>query len=101
RKQFIEDFKRLRNKPLKLKDDVFKFDPLSIFLMERESNRVFNRTLLSNGDILELIKHYHTSDSSIMELNALRETGHKAVPLYFGDVPILANIKIAEGMLNK
>lgn len=100
RKQFIEDFKKLRKKPIKLQEDVFKFDPLSIFLMEKESNKVFNKTLLSNEDIMALIKGYHTDEASV-ELNALVETGKQAVPFKMGNVPILANIKVAEGFLGK
>lgn len=100
RKKFIEDFKKLRKKPIKLQEDVFKFDPLSIFLMEKESNKVFNRTLLSNKDIMALIKGYHTDEAS-MELSSLTETGKEAVPFKMGSVPILANIKIAEGFVNK
>lgn len=100
RKKFIEDFKKLRKKPIKLQEDVFKFDPLSIFLMEKESNKVFNKTLLSNDDIMQLIKSYHTDEASL-ELNSLQETGKAAVPFKMGTVPILANIKVAEGMLGK
>lgn len=99
RKKFIEDFKRLRKKPIKLQEDVFKFDPLSIFLMEKETSKVFNRTLLGNPDIMELIKKYHTDESS-RELRSLEETGRAAVPFRLGTTPIIANIKIAEGMAN-
>lgn len=100
RKKFIEDFKALRKKPIRLQEDVFKFDPLSIFLMERECNKVFNKTLLSNQDIMALIKQYHTDEASL-ELKALRETGKEAVPLYMGDTPVLGNIRVAEGFVNK
>ncbi len=100
RKKFIEDFKKLRKKPIKLQEDVFKFDPLSIFLQEKEANKVFNKTLLSNPDIMELVKKYHTDEASL-ELNSLEETGKEAVPFKMGSVPILANIKVAEGFCGK
>lgn len=100
RRQFIEDFKKLRKKPIKLQEDVFNFDPLSIFLMEKEANKVFNKTLLSNSDIMDLIKKFHT-DEADLELRSLTETGREAVPFRMGDVPIIANIKIAEGMVGK
>lgn len=100
RKKFIDDFKKLRKKPIKLQEDVFKFDPLSIFLMEKETNKVFNRTLLSNKDIMALIKEYHTDEANL-ELYSLTETGKEAIPFKMGSVPILANIKIAEGFNGK
>lgn len=100
RKKFIEDFKKLRKKPIKLQEDVFKFDPLSIFLQEKETNTVFNKTLLSNPDIMTLIKQFHTDEASL-ELNSLTETNREAVPFVMGTVPILANIKVAEGFCGK
>jgi DNA polymerase III alpha subunit len=100
RKKFIDDFKKLRKKPIKLQEDVFKFDPLSIFLMEKETNKVFNRTLLSNKDIMALIKGFHTDEAS-MELTSLAETGRDSVPFMMGTTPIIANIKVAEGFCGK
>jgi DNA polymerase-3 subunit alpha len=100
RKQFIEVFKKLRNKPIKLKEDVLNFDPLSIFLMEKESNKVFNKTLLSVPEILNMLKEFHTDETSL-ELRVLKETNSKAVPLYLGSTPILANVRVAEGLVKK
>jgi len=100
RKDFIEKFKKLRKKPIKLQEDVLKYDPLSIFLMEKETNKVFNKTLLSNPDIMELVKRYHTDEASL-SLNALTQTNRAAVPFLMGQVPILANIKVAEGFCGK
>jgi DNA polymerase-3 subunit alpha len=100
RRKFIDDFKRLRKKPLKLQEDVFQFDPLSIFLQEKETNKVFNKTLLSDPDIMAIVKKYHTDEASL-ELNSLVTTNREAVPFLMGSVPILANIKIAEGFCGK
>lgn len=100
RKHFIEHFKKLRKKPIRLQEDVFKFDSLSIFLMEKEVNMVFNKTLLSSPEIISMIRHMQTDEASI-ELYALRETGRSGVPFFMGDVPVLANVKVAEGVLNK
>jgi len=99
RQKFIEDFKVLRKKSIKLQEDVFNFDPLSIFLMEKETNKVFNKTLLGSPDIMNLIKQYHTNESSL-QLKILQETGRESVPFRMGTIPIIANIKIAEGMAN-
>jgi DNA polymerase-3 subunit alpha len=104
RKQFIESFKKLRNKKgksqIKLHEDVFRFDPLDIFLMEKDTNKVFNKTLLSDPQIIAKIRGFHTDESS-MQLHALRETGRAGVPFFMGDVPVLANIRIAEGLVKR
>jgi hypothetical protein len=49
---------------------------------------------------MELIKCYHTDEASL-ELNSLVETKHPAVPFKMGAVPVLANIKVAEGFCGK
>jgi DNA polymerase-3 subunit alpha len=103
RKKFIEDFKALRRaktKTLKFKEDIFQFDALSIFLMEKEANKVFNRTLLSSPDIVSMIKAYHTDEAS-MRMYALRETGRAGIPFFMGDIPVIASVSIAEGLVKK
>ena len=100
RKDFIERFKLLRKIPIKLQPELLEFDELSIFLMEKEANKVFNKTLLSNPEILGLIRRLHTDESS-MKLHALLETNRKGVPLMMGTVPIIADIKIAEGLVKR
>lgn len=92
RKKFIEDYKILRNKEIRLQPEVFQFDPLSVFLMEKQFNQTFNKHLLSNKDIVEIIKH---------RWPGIKETGRAGVPLMMGDVPILSNIAVAEGLIKK
>ena len=90
RREFIETYKKLRKKEIKLQPEVFLFDPLSIFLMEKEYNQAFNKHLLLNKDIVDVIKS---------KWPALKETGRPGVPLMMGDVPVLSTIKVAEGLL--
>lgn len=92
RKAFIETYKKLRGKEIRLQPEVFQYDPLSIFLMEKEFNQAFNKNLLANKDIVDIIKS---------RWSALAETGKPAVPLMMSETPILANIKVAEGVLKK
>jgi len=93
RKAFIETYKKLRGKEIKLQPEVFEFDPLSIFLMEKEYNQAFNKNLLSDKGVVDIIKS---------RWPALSETGRAGVPLMMGgDTPILATIKVAEGLIKK
>ena len=92
RQAFIETYKKLRGKEIKLQPDIFKFDPLSIFLMEKEHNQAFNKNLLSDKTIVDIIK---------ARWPALTDTGRAGIPLMMGDTPILSTIKVAEGLLNK
>jgi DNA polymerase-3 subunit alpha len=92
RKAFIEEYKRLRKKEIKLQSDIFQFDPLSIFLMEKEHNQAFNKHLLSDPGVVDIIKG---------RWSGLMETGRAGVPLMMGDVPVLSTIKVAEGLCKK
>lgn len=89
RKAFIQQYATLRKKEIKLQPEVFNYDPLSIFLMEKEYNRAFNKNLLSDDNIVNIIKN---------KWPALINTKSRAVPLYMKDIPVVANIKVAEGL---
>jgi hypothetical protein len=92
RQAFIETYKKLRGKEIKLQPEVFQFDPLSIFLMEKEFNQAFNKHLLSDKAIVDIIK---------TRWPALTNTGRIGVPLMMGSTPILSTIKVAEGIVSK
>jgi hypothetical protein len=92
RQAFIETYKKLRVKPIKLQEEIFQFDPLSIFLMEKEYNQAFNKNMLSDQAIVNIIKN---------RWPALENTGRAGVPLMMGDTPILATVKVAEGLIKK
>jgi DNA polymerase-3 subunit alpha len=91
RKKFIDDFTKARAKEIKLQPEVFDFSPLSIFLMEKEFNQAFNKHLLSDPELVHIIK---------ARWSGLTETGRNGIPLMMGKVPVLGNIKVAEGFLN-
>jgi DNA polymerase-3 subunit alpha len=92
RKAFIDTYSELRGKKIKLQPDIFQYDPLSIFLMEKEHNQAFNKHLLSNPDIINVIKS---------RWQGLTETGRAGVPLMMGKTPVISNIKVAEGLIKK
>ena len=92
RQAFIETYQKLRGKPIKLQPEIFQFDPLSIFLMEKEHNQAFNKNLLSDKSVISIIKS---------RWPALTDTGRAGIPLMMGDTPILSTIKVAEGLIKK
>lgn len=92
REKFISRYIELRGGKVKLQEDVHSTDPLSIFLLEKQYNQAFNKNLLSDDDIVNML---------LKKWSALKKTGRSGVPLTIGETYILANIKVAEGVLNK
>lgn len=94
RKAFIELYSSLRGKAIKLQPEVFDYSPLSIFLMEKEHNRAFNKYLLSDKDIVNIIKQKWVG---------LKETGRSSMPFTMGKdnnkTIVISNIKVAESLL--
>lgn len=90
RRKFMNDYKEKRNSKSEFKEDLFNLDPLSIFLQEREYNKTFNRNLLSDPDLVQVI---------VSKWRGLKPTGRKGIPFMMSDIPVVGNIKVAEGML--
>jgi DNA polymerase-3 subunit alpha len=90
---FMKKYCRLRKKSrVEFKPEMYEVDDMSIFLQERESNQCFNRGLLNDSNIRNIL---------LQRWPALKNTGRSGVPLMMGDTPVLNNIKIAEGLLKK
>lgn len=87
RKALMDDYIKLRGKKITLKEELNNFDPMSIFLMERDTNRCFNKNLLDNDDI---------KASLMNNWPALQMTGDRAVPFTMGKTKVLLNVKVAE-----
>lgn len=92
RKKFIEDYKTLRAGKAKLQPDIEDMNPLSIFLMEKQYNQAFNKNLLGEEPIM---------DQLMGKWPGLAKTGRKGAPMLMGTVPVIANIKVAEGLIKK
>jgi hypothetical protein len=92
RLKFIEDYKRMRGGKAKLQEDISNIDPLAIFLMEKQYNQAFNKSLLAEK---------HVVDGIMSKWPALRATGRPGIPFFMGKTPIIGSIKVAEGLLNK
>ena len=91
RKKFMEDYISMKSsRTSQFNDEMRDFDPLTIFLQERDTNKAFNKYLLSNEEIIDFIDK---------KWPALKKTGRQAVPFIMGNVPVLCNIKVAAGVL--
>jgi hypothetical protein len=88
----MEKYKKFRKCSSKFKDDLLLSDPLSIFLMERDANKTFNKSLLSDVAVRQVI----TS-----KWQGLLPTGKKGIPFLLGQTPVLNGIKVAQGLLEQ
>jgi DNA polymerase III alpha subunit len=91
RKKFLADYLEIKKAKSAFKEDMYDFSPLTIFLQEREFNKSFNKHLLSDKSILDVIEKMWPG---------LKATDRKAVPFMLANVPVLGNIKVAEGVFN-
>lgn len=74
------------------KPEVLSADPMEIFFMEKEFNKTFNKNLLNDPEIRKLILNKWPS---------LAPTGRKGIPFMMGKIPVISNLKIAEGLIRK
>lgn len=91
RANFMEEYLSLKSsRTSKFNESLYDFNPLSIFLQERDTNKSFNKYLLGDKNILDIINEKWPN---------LRRTDKDAVPFVIGHVPVLCNIKVAAGVL--
>lgn len=92
RLQLLNDYTVLRkSKPFD--ETMQKVDALSVFLMERETNKCFNKALLSESLVV----------SSLIKNNEeLELRSSKAVPMmYKGRYPVISNVRVAQLLLKE
>jgi DNA polymerase-3 subunit alpha len=92
RKQLIMDYVALR----KLKRDITEFDSITaidVFLLEREYNKCFNKTLVEDESLQGMIQE---------AMPMIVKTHRTGIPLYYGrDIPIISGYKMADGLAKK
>ena len=93
RKKFMADYVKLRGNKTAFREEMLDFDPIKMYMDERDTNKCFNKPLLSDPAILLLLQ---------AKWPGLHATGRKAFPLVMGkedrEVPILGGIKTAESL---
>lgn len=95
RKKLMNDYVRLKgSRPFK--EELYKLDPISIFLMEKDINKCFNKSLLEDKTITVMVES---------KLDEMQWTGKKSIPFFRGvkgsnsKIPILSSIKAGSNML--
>ena len=91
KKKLLDQYVKLRKcKPID--PNVYSAEPLELFLMERETNQVFNRQLLAQPEIQKLV---------MQTWPGLEPTGNIGIPFLIGGTPVIRSLDIAEGMLER
>lgn len=88
--EIIKTYEQMRKKDLG--NEIKTLDPFDVFLMERETNKCFNRTLLSHELIAPMLQK---------RWPALSPTKSKSIPFLMGDIPVMADVHAAEVLLEK
>lgn len=89
---FLNQYNQLRGGKIAWKPEVKESDPLKIFFLEKESNKTFNKNLLSDKEIVDYLK---------TKWSDLVPTGKSGIPFLNGKTPIINSVKIAEGLIDK
>lgn len=97
RQQLLTEYLILRRKQLKtfrseFKQEMFQIDPLTIYLMERDCNLCFNKALLKEPQIVDIVTKMWPG---------LVRKEIKDIPFLMGNVPVLGGIDVAAKLLNK
>ena len=95
---FIEKYKAARlsgekKRKIEFPENLMTTDPVEIFLQEKEMNTTFNKNLLENEDIIQILMNKWPS---------LKRTGNPLIPIAMGNkVHVLLNVNMAERLLEK
>jgi DNA polymerase-3 subunit alpha len=87
---FLNRYSHLKGGKISWNVDVLSSDPMQIFFMEKEFNKTFNKNLLSDSEIRNLI---------LSRWPSLQSTGRKGIPFMMGKTPVISSLKIAEGLI--
>ena len=91
---FLNDYKKKKTSKVKLNEELLNASlPIDIFLLEKDVNKCFNKSLLMDSEILDQIQYMWPE---------LERTGNKNIPFKTPDgVYILSDLRVAEAMLKR
>jgi DNA polymerase III alpha subunit len=97
RKAFMAKYLSLRKSKTEFKPEMYELDPINVFLQEKEYNQSFNKSLLSDKGIVEILSK---------RWPGLKATNHKGFPFRMQsgdneDTWVLNGVKVAEALVNK
>jgi DNA polymerase-3 subunit alpha len=97
RKKLMEDYMAIRKikKDKGFKEDMYILDPINIFLMEKDTNKCFNKSLFTDFAIRSVVESH---------LDEMEHTGGKNIPFFRGvaggdKVPVANSIRTAHNMI--
>jgi DNA polymerase III subunit alpha len=94
RTEFLNTYKTTRK--CKIKEELYETDPLRLFVAERDANTTFNKHVLADKAIVDLIKakkpDWLPTNSPGCPFKVKNHTG---------DIAVLGNIKVATGFVEK
>ena len=88
---FLNRYNQLRGGKINWSLEVMSVDPMEVFFMEKEQNKTFNKNLLSDPDVKNII---------LTRWPSLKITGRKGIPLMLDGTPVISNVRVAEGLVN-
>lgn len=91
RSQLMERYVKKR-KCRDFSEEMWDTRPINLFMMERDVNKCFSKTLLGYPGIKKMLESHWPG---------LRSTGRKGIPLMMGSTPVLNDISMAENILKK
>ncbi len=91
RKEFMQKYLDMRKNKTGFPKELVEADELDLFLMERQVNQMFGKSLLSIPALRDQIG---------AAWPGLVPTGKNGIPFKMRDVPVLANVRVAEGFVD-
>lgn len=96
RKKLMDDYVKLKgSRPFK--EELYKLDAITIFLMEKDINKCFNKSMLEDQAVSVLVQ---------TKLDELEWTGKRNIPFFRGirgnqqnKLPIMGSIRAAQNMM--
>lgn len=89
---FMKEYKEIRGKiTTDFKEELYNTNPISIFLMEKETNKSFNKTILSDKDIVSLL----------VKSNNFIESHKNETPLFYRSLLVLRDSHVALNLVTQ
>lgn len=96
RKKLMDDYTSIRKlkKDKSFKPELYVLDPINVFLMEKDINKCFNKSLLTDPAIRSVVENH---------LDELEVTGGRNIPFFRGvpgkeKIPVASSVKAAYNM---
>lgn len=94
--KFMSDYARLRGGKVLWKEEMLSVDPVILFFQEKEVNKTFNKSILSDPLLRASI---------LSKMPGLESTGNKHIPFTqktgSKPVPVISSVRVAEGLIEK